>query len=178
MDGIVSLLDDEHYQIVEDLWAELEREFSVRGVYVTPYPHLSYQVASHYNLEQLTPILQETAARSQPFRLRTSGLGIFTGPHPVLYISLARSPQLTQFHRALWPEISRSGSGIQDYYHPDAWMPHITIGFGDLNADVLGKIVSYLNERNFSWDISVDNIALIYDTGTKQELQQRYAFRG
>jgi len=96
----------------------------------------------------------------------------------VLYISLARSPQLTLFHQALWTQVPRAGSGIQDYYHPDAWIPHITIGFGDLNANILGKIVSYLNERVFSWDITVDNIALIYDTGTKQELRQRYAFRG
>jgi hypothetical protein len=42
MHGIVSLLDDRHYQLVENLWAELEREFSIRGVYVTPYPHFSY----------------------------------------------------------------------------------------------------------------------------------------
>jgi hypothetical protein len=45
MHAIVSLLDNEHYQLVEDLWAELEREFSVQGVYITPYPHL-YHVAT------------------------------------------------------------------------------------------------------------------------------------
>lgn len=177
MHGIVSLLDDTHYQIVENLWAELERDFFVRGVYVTPYPHFSYQVAAHYSLEQLTPILQEFAAQSQPFHVQTSGLGIFNGPRPVLYIPVARNPQLTQFHQTLWPLVSSTGSGIQGYYHPDAWMPHITIGFGDLNANGLSKIVSYLNERNFSWDITIDNIALIYDSGTKQELHSRYTFK-
>ncbi len=42
MHGIVSLLDDQHYQLVEDLWAELKQEFAVEGVYITPYPHFSY----------------------------------------------------------------------------------------------------------------------------------------
>lgn len=177
MEGVVSLLDDEHYRIVENLWAELEREFSVRGVYITPYPHFSYQVSAHYSLEQLTPILQEFAAHSQPFRVQTSGLGIFNGPRPVLYIPVARSPQLTQFHQALCDIISPAGSSIQNYYHPDVWMPHITIGFGDLNADILSKIVNYLNERDFAWDITIDNIALIYDTGTKQELHSRFTFK-
>jgi hypothetical protein len=37
MHAIVSLLDKKHYQVVEDRWAELKREFSVEGVYVTPY---------------------------------------------------------------------------------------------------------------------------------------------
>src|SRR5437660_1432707 len=54
--GVVSLLEDTYYRQVEDLWAELEREFGVRGVYVTPYPHFSYQIASHYDIEVLEPI--------------------------------------------------------------------------------------------------------------------------
>jgi hypothetical protein len=53
MHGIGSLLDDKHYQLVENLWAGLEREFVVRGVYITPYPHFSYQIAQHYNVKQL-----------------------------------------------------------------------------------------------------------------------------
>lgn len=53
MHGVVSLLEDKYYRLIEDLWAELEKEFGVRGVYVTPYPHFSYQVASHYNTEVL-----------------------------------------------------------------------------------------------------------------------------
>ncbi len=42
MHGVVSLLDCHYSQVVEDLWAELERRFGVDGVYVTPYPHFSY----------------------------------------------------------------------------------------------------------------------------------------
>ena len=37
MHGIVSLLDDEHYALVEDIWAELEKEFGVHGLYTTPF---------------------------------------------------------------------------------------------------------------------------------------------
>jgi hypothetical protein len=33
MDGIVSFLDSKHNQLIEELWAELKREFSVDGVY-------------------------------------------------------------------------------------------------------------------------------------------------
>jgi hypothetical protein len=52
MHGIVSLLDNDHNQLIEELWAELEQEFSVHGVYVTPYPHFrvpSFRDSAWYN---------------------------------------------------------------------------------------------------------------------------------
>src|SRR5215472_1493632 len=115
MHGIVSLLDDKHYQLVENLWAELEREVAVRGVYITPYPHFSYQIAQHYNVEQLEPILQRFASGQAAFRVKTSGLSIFTGSHPVLYIPVVRDPELTRFHKEPWPEIPTAVSGSWDY---------------------------------------------------------------
>ena len=176
MHGIVSLLDDKHYQLVENLWAELEREFAVRGVYNTPYPHFSYQIAQDYNVEQLEPILQRFATGRAAFQVKTSGIRLFTGPHPVLHIPVVRDHELTRVHQELWPDISAAGSGISDYYHPANWMPHITIGFGDINKENLPHIVRSLAERDFIWAITIDNVALIYDTGTKQELKARFAF--
>ncbi len=163
MHGVVSLLDHKYYQLVEDLWAELARKFAVRCIYDAPYPHFSYQVASRYNLESLEPVLRRFAASKTSFQVRVGGLGIFTGPHPVLYIPVVRSPELTQFHEALWQEISRTGSGIQDYYDPAHWIPHITIGIDDINKDNLSRIVHFLAERDFNWEITIDNIALIYE---------------
>lgn len=176
MNGIVSLLDEHHYSLVEALWAELEREFSVRGVYVTPYPHFSYQVASLYDVERLEPILRGIAAQSIPFQIGASGLGIFTGPHPVLYIPVVRNSQLNQFHQQVCSAISETASGVQSYYYPDYWMAHITIGFADITCDNIGPIIQFLSERDFNWDITVNNLAFIYDDSTKQVLRSRFDF--
>lgn len=178
MHGVVSLLDSTHYQLVADLWAELKREFGVAGAYATPYPHFSYQVAADYNEASLEPILQRFALNHAPFQITTTGLGIFTGSVPVLYIPVLRSQHLTQFHQALWPEISTAAAGIQDYYRTEFWMPHITLAMHDLNSDNLSRIVQRLSTRTFNWQIHIDNIALIYDTGTKQELRCRYDLNG
>ncbi len=174
MHGIVSLLDSEHYQLVEDLWAELEREFSVHGVYITPYPHFSYHVAQHYDVDELESILKRITSNITTFQVRTGGLGIFTGARPVLYIPVVRSQELTELHQELWEVIPTANSGVQEYYHPDRWMPHITIGFGDMNRDNLSQIIPRLVERDFNWEITINNLALIYDTGTKQELKARF----
>jgi len=31
-------------------------------------------------------------------------------------------------------------------------------------------------KRNFNWEMTIDNLALIYDTGSKQELKSRFDF--
>jgi 2'-5' RNA ligase len=174
MHGIVSLLDNDYNRLVEELWAELEREFSVHGVYVTPYPHFSYHVAKDYDVDKIEPVLQRITSNITTFKVRTSGLGVFTGNSLVLYIPVARSLELTHLHEELWQEVATASSGVQQYYHPGQWMPHITIGFGDISKDNLSQIIPFLAERNFSWEITVDNIALIYDTGIKQELKSRF----
>jgi len=174
MHGIVSLLDSKHYQLVEELWAELKREFSAHGVYITPYPHFSYQVAQDYDVDKIEAILKRITSNITKFKVRTGGLGVFTGATPVLYIPVVRSLELTQLHQELWQEVSPVSSGIQQYYHRDQWAPHITIGFGDISKDNLSQIMPFLAERDFNWEITIDNMALIYDTGTKQELKSRF----
>jgi 2'-5' RNA ligase len=174
MNGIVSLLDSKHNQLVEELWAKLEREFSVHGVYITPFPHFSYHVAQDYDVDRIVSVLGRITSNITKFKVRTSGLGVFTGTSPVLYIPVARSLELTQLHQELWKQISPSSSGALEYYHPDQWMPHITIGFGDISKNNLSEIIPFLAERDFNWEFTVNNIALIYDTGTKQELKSRF----
>lgn len=178
MYSIISLPDNTHYQLIEELWAELKREFGVQGVYVTPYPHFSYQVASHYDVHHLLPLLQHFATLHAPFTVHTAGLGLFTGPSPVLYIPVVRNAALTNFQQALWEASVSAGNGIQQYYHPSQWMPHITIGFGDIHTENLPAIVRYLSTRNFSWEIAVGNIALIYDMGKRQELREKIPLIG
>src|SRR5260370_39653148 len=101
MHGIVSLLDNKHYHLVEELWAELEREFAVRGVYITPYPHFSYQIAQGYNVELLEPILQTFASGQAAFQVKTSGLGIFNGLRPLIYVPLVRITERPPLHQEL-----------------------------------------------------------------------------
>ena len=119
MHGIVSLLDSDHNQQVEELWVELERRFSVRGVYITPYPHFSYHVAQDYDLDKTESVLERITSNITTFKVRTSGLGIFTGASPVQYLPVVRSLELTQLHQELWEQISTASSGIVEYYHPD-----------------------------------------------------------
>jgi 2'-5' RNA ligase len=176
MHGVVSLLDRAHYEQVDHLWAELAEMFDVRGVYVTPYPHFSYHVAAAYDLDRLDPILQTIAGLTAPFRVRTTGLGVFTGSQPVLYLPVVRTAALSRVHAALWPAITPAAQDSSGYYHPDHWMPHITIGIGDVPPARLAAIIAHLATRSFDWEIPIDQFALIYESGTGQTIRDRYLF--
>jgi len=174
MHGVVSLLDAQHYQAVESLWAELAATCGLRGVYVTPFPHFSYHVAAEYDLLALETVLRDFACRQAPFRVTATRLGSFTGASPVVYIPVVRDPALTAFHQALWPRfaaVSRDGSA---YYAPAAWMPHITLVFGDATPAHVPDVLRLLGARSFNWDIAVDNLALIYDSGAGQTVRARF----
>ena len=174
MHGVVSLLDDEHYTIVESLWDELETGLGVRGLYKTPFPHFSYHVAEQYDVDLLESILRRLASHCATFRVRTAGLGVFSGDHPVLYVAAVRSPALSALHQKLWRELARASAGTVEYYHPERWIPHITLADGDVLKDHLPDVVRMLNARAFDWGFEVNNLSLIYDTGTTQEVRLRF----
>jgi 2'-5' RNA ligase len=173
MDGIVSILDDEHNKWVKEIWAGLDRHFGLRGIYVTPFPHFTYHVAEHYEVEEVNPVLKRFASEKAGFTVTTAGLGIFTGAHPVVYIAVVRSPELSHFHRMLWDELGDAGVGVIDRYKPEGWVPHITLAIGDVDAVNLPHIVKYLSKRDFYWEIPVNAYSLVYSTGTEYGLRAR-----
>src|SRR5512143_4082672 len=176
MNGLVSLLPQPQYGDVEALWAEIDRVCGSRGIYVTPYPHFSYQIAPQYAADRLEDALRVVAAGSAPFRVRTSGLGVFTGASPVLYIPVVRDPQLAACHRALWDAAIATATGASELYAPERWVPHITLAYGDLTADRLAEAARVLAGREFNWEFTVDHVAFIHDATGRQILRSRFDF--
>lgn len=176
MDGIVSLLDERHDRLVRDLWTELAHDWGVRNVADrVPFPHFSYQLAVAYDMARIRRSLQHLSTELHPFIMRTGGLGIFTRPQPVLYISVCRSATLSALHQTICDHLSTAGCGLDVYYRPEQWTPHITLAQGDLNPTLLGRIVAAFSTRSFAWEITINQLALISTTDTGSILRQRFA---
>jgi 2'-5' RNA ligase len=176
MHGVVSLLDDTHYALVENLWAEISRELGLKDFYKTPFPHFSYHVATHYDLTMLSLALKRLAANQPPFKVRTAGLGLFSGPQPVLYLALTRTSALSAFQQLVWQEVAPTASNGVGYYHPEQWMPHITLADGEGFKAHLPDVIRFLGYRSFQWEITLNNLALIYDNGATQEVGLQVPF--
>ena len=175
MNGIVSLLDREFYEWVGQLWLELRWRFGLQGIYQTPYPHFSYHVSTDYDLGRLSAVLPQLAQETAVFSVSTSGLGVFTGAQPVLYIPVVRTAELSQFHERVWTAVEPFSQGTLAYYSPDNWLPHITLAQHDLTPENLPEVTQWLNEQNLAWQMRVDNLSLIVLREGKQELDGCFA---
>ena len=174
MDGVISLLDERHDTLVKELWSDLEREFGSRGANPNPVPHFSYHVAPAYDEARLDPIVRQCARQTAAFRVQTRGLGTFTGPEPVLYILVTRSPLLSHVHHLVWHAVEPTAVGSQRYYHPEQWKPHITLAFGATIKEALPDMIRLLNERDLYWDLDITSLAFTHDTETSRELRFHY----
>jgi|HubBroStandDraft_4_1064222.scaffolds.fasta_scaffold05798_4 hypothetical protein len=178
MQGIVSLLDGEARERIEQLWEELRRDFGVRGIHTKRFPHFSYHVADEYDLAQLLPALKQLAGATRKFSARASGIGIFTRKEPVIYLPVVRSADLQRIHGDVARLAGPSATGINEYYATDVWIPHATIAEGDVDILILPEIVRRLGERNLRWDFPVTNLAVIRASESVQEICFRCEFGG
>ena len=128
MHAIVSLLPQPIYREVEEIWDQLERDFGLQGVSPARFPHFSWQGAQDYDQSALEKTLSRFAAQIHPFKVRTTGLGVFSGVQPVLFIPVVKTLQLADFHRQIWQDLESDGSGINPYYCPDNWITAYLIG--------------------------------------------------
>ena len=179
MAATASLLDDAHAAKVDEIWAVLQREHGLSKVSVSPLPHFSYQCARDFDIALLSEIVAKVAEKARPLKVRTAGLGVFSGPAPVIYIPVVRSPELTRLQLALWSAGAVACEQPLAEYHPAAWIPHITLAQGDLEAERLGPVMSTLNQMDLYWEFEVDNLAIVRGRGVRpQELVGRYGFTG
>lgn len=165
MQAVVTVLDEQHYDLVETIWNEFNERFGIADLFRTPIPHFSYQIAEQYELGTLEGALHRIAENVRAFPVKTTGLGIFTGAQPVLYIPVVRSRIVDEFQRLLWERVARFGVGVSPYYAPQNWAPHITLADGNIDHELLPEIVRFLSARDFTWEILVDNLCVISSGG-------------
>ncbi len=163
MHGLVSLLPDPFYKQVESTWQRLESEMGLRGIRVTPYPHFSWQIAEDYDLDRLQPILEQIASQTKPFPAYTAGIGLFTGPRPVIFISLVKTPELMQFHSLVWEHVLGTSTAASPYYSPENWVPHISLAYEDVTSENIGEVMKKFAFQSYTWEMQVDNFAFIYE---------------
>lgn len=178
LEAVVSVLDARHHDRMLALWDELQQEFGVAGVFESPIPHFSYHVAAAYDIEALSEILHTCAREWAPLQVQTAGLGLFTGPQPVLYIPIVRNAPLSALQAALSQRLRPVARRPLAYYLPEHWLPHITLTLGDVGSAVLAAIITYLCPHNFRWDISINNLAIICDNCGVRGLGAQFTLTG
>lgn len=159
--GIVALLDPEHEQFIKSIWQEIEGEFDVKIPFKNPIPHITHIQAGKINEPQLHKALKNFAENQAPYSIRTAGIGIFTGEHKALYVSVVRNPNLTAIQTTLLSSLAGAVEDFAETHLVNNWMPHITLVVGLSDNDKLAGIVKRLAQRNFAWEFKVRRLALL-----------------
>jgi 2'-5' RNA ligase len=179
MEGVVTILSEPYYEMVETIWREVDAVSELNSVQATDIPHFSWHVADSYPESKLASILKETCAEARPFWVRTAGLGIFTAEKCVLYISMVADSTMIQFHKQLWERLDGIGVRASPYYSPGQWVPHITLALDGLEAEELSRAVRKLACRPFIWEMKVDHLAMIGEAGLESGIDLlRFPFGG
>ena len=182
--AVVSLLDSAASDRVSSIWKGLEHRLGLRGIFVMPYPHFTYHVAADYDRESLEPALDDLSRSIAPFEVRTSGIGTFGSPWPVVFIAVDPDPALRVLHQRVWSLSSSHARESAAYYQPPRWVPHISLAYGDehravpLSEREVGEVRAMLGKGEYRWTLPIDNLALVIDHGAEQAPVRRFALRG
>lgn len=176
--GLVSLIPEPFHQRIEKIWDELETNFNLVGFLVSPIPHFSWQIAEDYDLNQLVDCISKTVQNISPIRVRTNGIGLFTGLRQVIYIPIIKDCELINIHTQIWTATQTLSNELNPLYSPDLWVPHITLIHENLTPENIGPVMKYLVSSTYNWEMTIDKIALVSDSvEDMDELQIKASFQ-
>ena len=163
--AITSLLSQPHVVRINGIIKKLEEKFGLSDVQATLDPHLTYQLAGVRKLSALKHVLAEVAAGTAPFPAFTTGLGVFPGERPVIYIPVLRSDALNALHRRILAVTAPLCLRTDKFSGADCWLPHISLALHDTTPDLLGPVLAYLNQETYNLKIIIDNLAILRQVG-------------
>lgn len=173
---IATLLEMKANKETETTWNWLEAECGLMGVKLTPTPHFSWQVAENYDFPEIESRLQKRCSEIDPFIVKGVGLGIFTSKEPVIYSLLVKNQQLLKFHLDLWNELLPFTVEMNPLYSPPQWIPHVTLAYKDITPEKLACGIKSLAFREIEMEISVTNLAILYQEDEDLGIRSKYCF--
>ncbi|TGD79803.1 2'-5' RNA ligase family protein [Hymenobacter wooponensis] len=159
--AITSLLNPQSAARINRIIKSLETEFGLDDVQATPDPHLTYQLAGVRKLSSLKQVLRDVARHTKPFTAHTTGLGLFPGPNPVIYIPVLRSDALNRLHHRIRTVTAPLCLRTDKFSGPDCWLPHISLALHDTTPELLGPVLQYLNQQTFNMELLINNITIL-----------------
>ena len=157
--SILTLLQPDAGKIA---WHQIERLRAAHGIVQKGVLHFSWHVAEHYSIESCREIMGSICTRLEPRTLTGTGLGLFTGETPVLYMPVIKVRWVDILHQELWKNLTPHSSGLVSHYSPENWIPHISIASKGAQPEQVTQLASEILMQKLEIEFRVDNLAIIY----------------
>jgi len=165
MYAIISELEEDAAVQVMHLWRQLNEACGLQGIFNFPTPHFTWFAAEYLAIKKVVPALQAIIADTEPLQIRTSGLGMFSGDNPVLYLPIVKSMELSELHKEIWDQTQPYSDDAKPYYSPQLWVPHITLALMDLTQENLACAIDSIAFESLELFLQVDNLAVVEQDG-------------
>lgn len=177
MFAILSILDFEAIRIVNEIHTMVSETCQTPNNIYAVNPHLSWQAAQDYPVEKVERKLEKIAQGLPPLDLMIGGIGVFTGPKPVIYFSVARSPIVELYHNKIWKATSGFGNEINHYFSPERWIPHISLFY--VNQESLSNlpcVLAKLLSTEFQFQARINQLSLAFDEDGRFGIKSTFEF--
>lgn len=137
------------------------RMLGLRDAFAEAPPHLSLAYWDGAPPEGLAEAAAPLAAECPLERLDFTGLGLFAGAPPILWLAPAPTPGLVQLQRGMLTLLARLPGAPAPHPHVAAggWTPHVTLTTGGGNCRLGGLAAAA--ERGLPFRVRPDRVELV-----------------
>lgn len=177
MYALTTLFDINADTSFAQMWQRLRTKCGLVTANEISFVHLSWQGATAYEMGHASVVLQEIAAVTRAFTVKISGIGLFTGKQPVLFLNIVKNRKLLELHEVLWARFKNDAKELNAFYAPEEWVPHVTLTYNPLSHEALTCAVAELMNEPFTTELMIDNLAWIYLQDRTVGIDSRFELR-
>jgi 2'-5' RNA ligase len=160
------------------IWNELEERCQLNGLQRSGIPHFSWQTAESYDFPPLREKLAGICKDIPPFKIRTSGLGIFPGERKILFLIIAKDRPLMDLHKRIWEDTIQFSSQASALYSPENWVPHISLNINNLDHVAFECAINDLTSKSLEFEFDIGEMGLLYLTMETSGIDTVYKLSG
>lgn len=161
---------------ITDFKNEANTSFNAKHALRSP-PHITVipPFRANYNeIESISNTLANFSKNQTPFKVDLLNFNHFGTA--VIYIDVVKNELL----QALWKELSvlmEDKFQIVHKFQDRPYVPHLTVAFRDLEADIFPKAWNYFSNINYERSFETEDLVLLINEDKKWQIVQRFSFQ-
>lgn len=169
--AIEIFFDDKTDKHIRNIWEILKSKNITDSMICGGWhPHISLVVFDLDSIDTLIPVIKSFADNQNELPIAFTQIGVFPIEYGVVYFAPTVTNTLLKFHADFFSVFNTLTDEISDYYRPDKWIPHCSVGL-NLSIPQIEKTVSICREIGLPQNAVISKIALV-DLPTAKILKQ------
>ncbi len=170
MRSILSLIENSENSEIYRIMDAIRPSLTEKNPLIWKFPHITWHSAEEYQLPILENYLKDLSKTWERTKIRVTGIGMFTGKTQVLYLPVIKTPSLVQMQKQVFKFSKPISKKASRFFHPEIWIPHITIISSPNEQSSIPDVVHTLSEMKVDFEVEINSLALGQYTGDEADI--------